>query len=49
MRKAVVGLAIWFALVLGVSVLGASTLDGCRSVANQIICSPGTTIVVNPV
>lgn len=49
LRRALLGLAIWFALILGVSVLGASTLDGCNPVANRIVCSPGTSIVVYPV
>jgi hypothetical protein len=49
LRLALLGLAIWFALILGVSVLGASTLEGCNPIANKIVCSPGTSIVVLPV
>jgi hypothetical protein len=48
MRTALLGLAVWFALLLYISVLGASTLDGCRGIANQIVCEPGTLIVVFP-
>ncbi len=48
MRTALLGLAVWFALLLYVAVLGASTLDGCNGMANQIVCEPGTVIVVFP-
>jgi hypothetical protein len=48
MRTAILGLAVWFALLLYISVLGASTLDGCSGIANQIICEPGTRIAVFP-
>ena len=49
MRATIIGLAVWFALILYVSLLGASTLEGCRGIANQIVCEPGTLIVVLPV
>jgi hypothetical protein len=49
MRRALLGLMIGFALLLGVAVLGGSTLEGCDQLANRIVCSPGTSIVVFPV
>jgi hypothetical protein len=44
MRATILGLAVWFALILYLSVLGASTLDGCQPLANHIVCEPGTAI-----
>jgi hypothetical protein len=49
MRTALLGLAVWIVLILYVSLLGASTLDGCRGIANHIVCEPGTQIVFFPV
>jgi hypothetical protein len=49
LRKALLGLAVWFALILYVSVLGADTLEGCRSLANHLVCEPGTQLVFFPV
>ncbi|HVR78795.1 MAG TPA: hypothetical protein VMS99_10420 [Acidimicrobiia bacterium] len=48
-RTTLLGLAIWFVLILYLSMLGASTLEGCNAVGNQIVCAPGTFIVVFPV
>jgi hypothetical protein len=48
-RTALLGLAIWFVLILYLSMLGGSTLEGCDAVGNQIVCAPGTLIVVFPV
>jgi hypothetical protein len=48
MRKALLGLAVWFALILYVSVLGAGTLEGCSGIANHVVCEPGTRIVFFP-
>jgi hypothetical protein len=49
MRATILGLAIWFAFILYVSLLGASTLEGCDNLANQIVCEPGTVIEFYPV
>jgi len=49
MRTTILGLAVWFALILYVSVLGAQTLEGCRPLANHIVCEPGTVIQFFPV
>jgi hypothetical protein len=49
MRATILGLAVWFALILYMSVLGASTLDGCQTLANHIVCEPGTLIEFFPV
>ncbi len=49
MRTTLLGIAVWFALILYVSVLGASTLEGCNWLADQIVCAPGTQIVIFPV
>jgi hypothetical protein len=48
MRTALLGLAVWFALVLYASVSVASTLDGCREIANLIVCEPGARAVIFP-
>lgn len=49
MRTALLGLAVWFALILYVSVLGASTLEGCSGISSHIVCEPGTLIEFFPV
>lgn len=49
MRATILGLAVWFALILYVSVLGAQTLEGCSPLANHIVCEPGTVIEFFPV
>jgi hypothetical protein len=49
MRTTLLGLAVWFALILYVTVLGATTLEGCNGIANHIVCEPGITIVFHPV
>ncbi|HEY7469803.1 MAG TPA: hypothetical protein VIC07_09800 [Acidimicrobiia bacterium] len=49
MRVAILGLAVWFALILYVSMLGATTLEGCDLLAKQIVCEPGTVIEFFPV
>jgi hypothetical protein len=49
MRATILGLAVWLALILYVSVWGASTLEGCDILATQIVCKPGTVIEFFPV
>jgi hypothetical protein len=48
MRTTLLGLVVWFALILYVSLLGAGTLEGCSGIANYVVCEPGTEIVFYP-
>lgn len=48
MRTTLLGLAVWFALILYISLLGASTLDGCNRIGSHIVCEPGAQVMVFP-
>lgn len=47
-RAAFLGLVVFLALILYISLSVATTLDGCREVMTRVVCEPGASLVVPP-